>query len=123
MKRNQNVQIPANNELVVVCTISVADGSLFDPTGATGVYIVAKAATSTGVDILITKSTDLVGGGAAFVQSPIDQTWSLQATLVPADTATLPPVNYYHEATIIEAGGKPETIMTGQFSVIPTVYR
>jgi len=124
MKKNQNTQVPANNALVVVIAITVADGSLFDPTGAIGVYIVAKTSTSTGTDILITKSTDPAAGGkAAFVQNPTDLTWTLQATLDPSDTKDLTPLNYYHEATIIEAGAKPETIMTGQFTVIPTVYR
>jgi hypothetical protein len=121
MNKNQNVSIPAGDTPTLTIAITVADESAFDPTGATGTWWMGKTSSSSGADVLLKKSTATTG--ASFVQDSTTLEWSLWVTLAEADTESQTPGNYYHEALIVEASGIRSRIMTGTFTVIPTIIR
>ena len=118
MIKNQNVELVAGDTPIIAVAIAVSDGSNFDPTGATGIWTLSKAAASTGADVYAAKST--ASGGAAFVQDATTLLWSLQATLAETDTSGLAAGAYYHEALVIEASGQRSHLMTGKFTILAT---
>lgn len=118
MITNQNVSLVAGDTPVIAINITVADDSALDPTGATATWILAKTAAATGADVYATKTTP--SGGAAFVQDPVTQLWSLQVTLAESNTSGLGAGTYYHEAFIVEANGQRSHLMTGKFTILAT---
>jgi len=122
MIKNQNIELVAGDMPVIVIGISVADGSAFDPSGASATWTLAKTSASTGSDIYATKAT--ASGAASFVQY-LDQDsgelqWALHAPLEESDTSTLAAGSYYHEAFVIESNGQRSHLMTGKFTILAT---
>ncbi|MDI9847386.1 hypothetical protein QM467_04835 [Rhodoblastus sp. 17X3] len=124
MNKNQNEEVPAGDAIIISTSIEVADGSTFDPTGATGIYRVAKTQYSTGADILLTKSTG--DSSATWRQDSSTGQWFVDAPLTGTETRAQQPsgtalsVSYYHETVIIEAGAKPAHAMTGTLKILAT---
>ena len=58
----------------------------------------------------------LAGGGVANTTAT-----TLDVLLVPADTASLAPGDYYHELRIIDSGGNQDVVMEGTLSLKPTI--
>lgn len=93
------------------------NGNLVDLTSALSVrWWMAKKVNSTGDDIYIQKA---LGSGIALVED--DGEWTIEVTLVPADTEDLAPGSWYHECEVVDAASRVATVMVGKFTLKDTV--
>jgi hypothetical protein len=97
-----------------------------DLSTSTARWRLAKAPTSTGDDILLTKDTGSGGGMTIFSEVVYEQTrYTVLVDLVRADTLTLPtsppPYRWYHACEVIDADGNHTTIADGWFDLQPSI--
>jgi hypothetical protein len=115
MISNIKMSMPAGDTLTLKIPLNVDAPPAFDPTGATGTWTLAKAAASTGADILLTKTT--TDGGASF-QQDADGLWWIWVPLAEDDTATRASTTaYFQTARVNEANGGRFHVMSGTLTV------
>lgn len=109
---NQTVTIPAGDSLRIDIPVVGQDGAALLLDGATVAWWVGKSQWSSGDDVLVKKSTD---DGIALSGS------TASVTILPADTANLPPCDYFHAARVTFPDGKVFTVATGKFVISPSM--
>jgi hypothetical protein len=120
----QNVQHMLGTDRVITFgpVIDAATGNFVDLTNAHASWRMARKAT--GGDIFIRK-TDLNGITFTSVMLYGDVQWSVNVTLVPADTASLlpslSPARYYHELWITDQFNKVTPFASGFFDLVPSI--
>lgn len=111
---NQNVVIPAGDSLDIVLAVKTEAGVDVPLAGATVRWWMGRSRVSVGDDVLIKKS---IGSGIAIVGA------TATVSLAPANTDSIPPGTYYHEAEVVFADGSVSTVTTGSFTIGPTIVR
>jgi hypothetical protein len=110
----QNVSMTAGDSVTLVVTVTRADGSIVDLTGAQSLrWVLAAAPTQ---PTLASKS---IGFGIAVTNPPAGV---MQVSILPADTDGLAG-SYYHEAQLIDLNGNVSTILQGTVAISPHLLR
>lgn len=119
----QNVQHMLGTDRVITFgpVIDAATGNFVDLTNAHASWRMARNPTG---EIFIRK-TDLDGIEFSSMTLYGDVQWSVNVTLVPADTATLlpslSPARYYHELWITDQFSKVTPFASGFFDLFPSI--
>lgn len=109
---NQNFSMYAGDHATIRVTVTDSDAggykNIANATIKWGVYdeeggtLILQKTTATAITI-----TDGLNG-------------AFTVALVPADTSTLTPGIYYHEAEITDEGGNVNTVLTGEYTLNPS---
>jgi hypothetical protein len=125
---NQSIELYAGNTAVVTIPILTPGGLAVNLLGGSAVWKMGSLHGGVNPDVKISKSTSdsaqmqIVDSGVRDSGNAI--IYALKIYLSRADTLSIKPSkNYYHEATVVDAGGATSTVTVGTFSLDPTLNR
>lgn len=124
LKQDVWMKIGTSRTLVFGPIVDI-NGAYVPLAGATAKWALAKSETSTGADILLTKTST---SGVA-VPSGVDNFgatfYSVNVVFAPADTKglppSIPPVYWYHEVEVTDAVGNVIPVAIGRFHLMPSI--
>jgi len=117
---NQNFEHWAGNARTLKFgPVKDQDNQLVNMFGCSATWAMAKKQTSPLTDVLVEKST-AVSTEMEIMQQPTG-TFYLLVYLTKDDTKDIKEASYYHEATIIDPSGKPDTVAIGKVTLHQTL--
>lgn len=112
----QNVQHWRGDSLKINIPIRNKDGSPVNMSGGSARWWMGKSASSVGDKVFIKK-----GVGSGLTLTLIDDVWTAQIVIDPADTQGLKPGDNYHELEVVDGAGAVSTVTVGTFSINQTM--
>lgn len=105
---------------ITIGPVTDSAGAFPDLTSATAKWYMAASASSTGSNIFIQKST---ADGGIVITGDTNVGFTLTIELLPADTESLAPGDFYHECEVTDAAGEISTVTVGAFTLKQTLIR
>jgi hypothetical protein len=110
----QNVTMWQGDARTLVIDVKNTDGTIPSLVGASVTWWMGANPPTSAVHI---KKDNGNTGGVTITATPGE----FSVVLAGADTATLSPGVYYHEAEVVLADGTPSTVTIGQFTIMPAL--
>lgn len=110
----QNVSLPQGDTLTILFNVSNPDGAATDLTGATIRWWMGATPPTSNVHVM--KDNQATGGVAT-----TGTAGQFAVSISEADTLTVSPGTYYHEAEVRLTDGTVATVASGQFTITATL--
>ena len=103
---------------ITIGPVTDSDGAYPDLTDATAKWYMAASASSTGLNIFVTKTT---ADGGIVITGDTNVGFTLTIELLPEDTEDVTPGAFYHECEVTDAAGEISTVTIGAFTLKQTL--
>lgn len=117
---NQSIEMKRGTSRVVIISVTDENGVPLDLTNGHAKWWVGKSVDSVGDDVVIEKSD--TSGIVISHDNSTPPLFSLNISVAPLDTETLPPrMSYYHEASVTDQAGNVYVVASGPFELDPSL--